>query len=76
MAGSPSASQTGLPERKLEGTWTNEEHHDTTVTATDSDHTSSSTAPKLPADHPRKDIPGWKWQGTLAVVFLTSLVNG
>lgn len=28
------------------------------------------------APHPRKNIAGWKWQGTLAVVFLTSLVNG
>lgn len=48
----------------------------------DSDHLATAesittaTTQKPEAPHPRKDLPNWKWQGTLAVCFLTSLVNG
>ncbi|KAH8173500.1 major facilitator superfamily protein [Sarocladium implicatum] len=47
----------------------------------DSDNTTTAgsmtaTTMQKEALHPRKDLPNWKWQGTLAVCFLTSLVNG
>lgn len=56
-------------------------HHAANMAATDSDNTtttgSTTTAAAKTQDvNPRKDVPAWKWQGTLAVIFLTSLVNG
>ena len=47
----------------------------------DSDNTTTAgsmtaTTMQKEALHPRKDLPNWKWQGTLAVCVLTSLVNG
>jgi hypothetical protein len=42
---------------------------------TTAESTTTATTQKE-APHPRKDLPAWKWQGTLAVCFLTSLVNG
>lgn len=51
-----------------------------TMAATDSSDNAASggDAPvvKTPAEHPRKDMPGYKWHATLAVIFLTSIANG
>ena len=58
----------------------NSQHHHAAAGA-DSDNTTTAgsmtaTTMQKEAPHPRKDLPNWKWQGTLAVCFLTSLVNG
>jgi hypothetical protein len=35
-----------------------------------------TAAAAKPPEHPRKDMPVWKWRGTIAVVYLTSVISG